>query len=407
MFRKGIVVACHPEDNSVDLVMCDDGARLSGVPVMAHSASARSGSVDMPEMPNKTGEDKWNITKRHGQDMEALVAVMGRGNPIVVGFLYPQISQMTFKDAKRKFTRHQSDVYHTIDGDGNVELYHPSGAYVRIAEKLDHEDLEKKNFDESLVLDRNKDKKVGMRVSLGGVKIDIKDGVVTIDAKKVVVSGDVVASGVSLKDHVHTGVRSGPNLSGPPVGGVNAGAGSAGGGAAGAASSPGDTTKGTIGNGIAADAVGIYRQAGQTRVPYRGEPNFTGVTGVTNAYEFRGLPKRPDLIDEETYYARVRPAAIGVYGGVTQGIVSEFDPATETWTDDVIDLDSGKVGVFEGSVVQGIQDFDVSAPFEVYESAAGNFYAKYCNWTFVIAGGDSVSVGTRPVFWKLTEDEYP
>lgn len=245
MFRKAIVVACHPEDNSVDLVMCDDGARLSGVPVMAHSASARSGSVDMPEMPNKTGEDKWNITKRHGQDMEALVAVMGRGNPIVVGFLYPQISQMTFKDAKRKFTRHQSDVYHTIDGDGNVELYHPSGAYVRIAESLDHEDLEKKNFDESLVLDRNKDKKVGMRVSLGGVKIDIKDGVVTIDATKVVVSGDVIAGGVSLKKHVHGGVKSGTELSGPPTSGAIAGG--SGGGGSGGGSGGGDTGGGTGG----------------------------------------------------------------------------------------------------------------------------------------------------------------
>lgn len=219
MFRKGIVVACHPEDNSVDLVMCDDGARLSGVPVMAHSASARSGSVDMPEMPNTSGDAKWDITKRHGQDMEALVATMGRGNPIVAGFLYPQISQMTFKDAKRKFSRHQSDVYHTIDGDGNMELYHPSGAYVRIAENLDHEDLEKKNFDESLVLDRNKDKKVGMRVSLGGVTFDIKDGVVKITATKVEVSGDVIAGGVSLKTHNHSGVKAGAETSGPPVSG--------------------------------------------------------------------------------------------------------------------------------------------------------------------------------------------
>ena len=236
MFRKAIVVACHPEDNSVDLVMCDDGARLSGVPVMSQSGSARSGSVDMPEMPNATGDAKWDITKRHGQDMEALVATMGRGNPIVVGFLYPQISQMTFKDAKRKFTRHQSDVYHTIDGNGNVELYHPSGAYVRIAESLDHEDLEKKNFDESLVLDRNKDKKVGMRVSLGGVKIDIKDGVVTIDAKRVVVpNGDVVAGAVSLRNHIHQRVRAGNEVSGIPVrgGGGSSGDDGAGGGGGG------------------------------------------------------------------------------------------------------------------------------------------------------------------------------
>lgn len=218
MLRKAIVVACHSEDHSVDLVMCDDGARLTGVPVMSPNASARSGGVDMPEVPKKA--DKWDITKRDGQDMEALVGVMGRGNPVVVGFIYPQISQMTFDDPKRKFQRHQSDVYHTIDGKGDMELYHPSGAYIRIAESLDHEDLTKKNFDENMELDRNKDRTINMRVKLGGVTIDIKDGVVTIDAERVVVpNGDVVASSVSLRQHVHSGVKSGPDTSGPPVGG--------------------------------------------------------------------------------------------------------------------------------------------------------------------------------------------
>ena len=243
MFRKAIVVECHPEDNSVDLVMCDDGARLSGVPVMSHSASARSGSVDMPEMPKKTGESKWDITQRHGQDMEALVAVMGRGNPVVVGFIYPQISQMTFKDPKRKFTRHQSDVYHTIDGDGNMELYHPSGAYVRIAETTEHEDLEKKNFDENLTLDRNKDRKASIHVSTkdGLAHITLSPaGLVTIYAKKkifisgdeevnisslqinisgkIVLAGDgVTHNGVNIGDtHTHGGVtRGGSRTDGP------------------------------------------------------------------------------------------------------------------------------------------------------------------------------------------------
>lgn len=235
MLRKAIVVACHPEDNSVDLVMCDDGARLSGVPVMSQSASARSGSVDMPEMPNASGDAKWDVTKRHGQDMEALVAVMGRGNPIVVGFIYPQISQMTFEDKKRRFSRHQSDVYHTTDGSGNTEFYHPSGAYVRIAESTGHEDLEKKNFDESLVLDRNKDKQVSIHVQASGGKSSITihvDGTVTINASSKITcntpllevpNGDVVASGVSLKGHGHTRVKPGTGVSGPPGGGASTG----------------------------------------------------------------------------------------------------------------------------------------------------------------------------------------
>lgn len=212
--RKAIIVDTHPEDNSVDLVLCDDGSRLSGVPVLVHNASARSGGVDLPEVPQKA--DKWDITKRDGQDMEAYVGYMGAGNPVVIGFAYPQVSQMTFKDKKRRFNRHQSDVYTTITGNGDVELYHPSGAYVRIAESLDHEDLERKNFDESLVLDRNKDRQVGMRVSLGGVTIDIKDGEVNITATKLKVTGDVLAGNISLRNHTHSGVERGPASTNPP-----------------------------------------------------------------------------------------------------------------------------------------------------------------------------------------------
>ena len=264
--RKGIVVAAHPNDHSVDLVMSDDGSRIPGVPVMAHSASARTGGVDMPDVPTANGADKWDITKRTGQDMEAVVAFFGR-NPVVIGFLYPQVSQMTFDDPKRKFVRHQSDVYHTIDGDGNMELYHPSGAYVRIAESLDHEDLEKKNTDKSMQLDRNKDKKVGMRVSLGGVTFDIKDGVVKITATKVEVSGDVIAGGVSLKTHNHSGVKAGAETSGPPVSGSlkyapGSGGGSGGGTGGDGGGSGGDTafvpTRDRYGNLVNWDGNGNY-----------------------------------------------------------------------------------------------------------------------------------------------------
>lgn len=209
--RKGIVVAVHANDHSVDLVMSDDGSQIPGVPVMSHSASARTGGIDMPDVPNSGGANKWDITKRNGQDMEAVVAFFGR-NPVVIGFLYPQVSQMTFDDAKRKFVRHQSDVYTTITGNGDCELYHPSGAYVRIAEDLEHEDLEEKNTDKSLRLDRNKERQVGMRVKLGGVTIDIKDGEVKITATRITMTGEVVtegdvrAGGISLIDHTHGGV---------------------------------------------------------------------------------------------------------------------------------------------------------------------------------------------------------
>ncbi len=164
--RIGVVVATHPGDHSVDIVMADDGARLTGVQIMSPNASSRSGSVDLPDItPNG---DKWDITQRNkDQDMIAVVDFVGKV-PLVSGFLYPQINQMLFDDKKTKFTRHQSDVMSTIDGEGNMELFHPGGAYIRIGEAPDHVDLKDKNTDKSLNPDRNTGKRVNIRVATGG-----------------------------------------------------------------------------------------------------------------------------------------------------------------------------------------------------------------------------------------------
>lgn len=55
MLRLGRVVAIHPEDNSVDIVMTDDGARLVGVQALSHAAGTRSGLVDylFPHSPRR------------------------------------------------------------------------------------------------------------------------------------------------------------------------------------------------------------------------------------------------------------------------------------------------------------------------------------------------------------------
>ncbi|WP_368762151.1 hypothetical protein [Klebsiella pneumoniae] len=165
MARKGIVVATHPEDHSVDLVMVDNGERLIGVQVQVPSGSSRSGTIDMPEVPER--KDKWDITQETGQDMHAIVDYVGRV-PTVTGFLYPQINQMLFKDPKMRFSRHQSDVMSYIDGDGNIGIMHPGGAFIQIGEKPEKPELASKNADASLKPDRNTGKKVYLRVELAG-----------------------------------------------------------------------------------------------------------------------------------------------------------------------------------------------------------------------------------------------
>lgn len=182
--RIGYVVATHPDDHAVDLVMADDGSRLIGVQVMTMNGSTRSGSIDLPDVPEKA--DKWDITKLTGQDMKAVVGYVGR-MPVVRGFLYPQINQMLSKDPKLRFDRHQSDVMSSIDGDGNMQIVHPSGAYIRIGESPDLVDMAGKNADASLQVDRNTGRKVNFRIGLAGNAVVVTmtpDGDVTIRLEK-------------------------------------------------------------------------------------------------------------------------------------------------------------------------------------------------------------------------------
>lgn len=164
MKMKGIVVATNPGDHSVDLVL-SDGRRLSGVQVSTPNGSTRSGTFDMPAVPAKA--DKWDITKMTGQDQIALVDWVGNV-PIVTGFLFPQDSQMTFADPKLRVDRHQSDVTTSIDGDGNIQLSHPSGTYIRIGESPGAVDMSNKNEDKSLAVDRNTGRRVNIRIGLAG-----------------------------------------------------------------------------------------------------------------------------------------------------------------------------------------------------------------------------------------------
>lgn len=177
--KKGIVVATHPDDHSVDLVL-SDGRRMVGVQVSTPNGSTRSGTFDMPAVPDKA--DKWDITKLTGQDQIALVDFVD-GIPVVTGFLFPQISQMTFDDPKMRVTRHQSDVMSSIDGDANIQITHPSGTYIRIGESPDKVDMAAKNTDGSLAVDRNTGRRVNIRVGMAGGVLELTmtpDGLVSL-----------------------------------------------------------------------------------------------------------------------------------------------------------------------------------------------------------------------------------
>jgi len=254
--RRAIIVEVHPQDHSVDLVMLDDGTRHIGVPVQTQNGSARSGTTDLPEVPKS--DNKWDITKRNGQDMEANVAFVGR-SPVVIGFTFPQVNQMLLKDPKAYRYRHQSDVEQLIDGDGNIQVTHPSGTYIRIGESTAVDTLAGKYADTSST-DRNQSKQVNIHIGMAGgvleltmsptgaVSLRCNQGVsieagqastfkapsITLDAATTHLTGALSVDGATTltgatsvqaiasrghdisSTHVHTNVLGGPSLSGPP-----------------------------------------------------------------------------------------------------------------------------------------------------------------------------------------------
>lgn len=186
MIRWGKVVDIHPEDNSVDLTMTDDGTHLAGVQVLSPSAGGRSGIADLPVPDAAEGDDKWDIRKKTESDIFAAVAYAESRYPVVLGFRYPQVNQVLSKDKGRRIDRHGSDFYETIDKEGNYELRHPSGTFLRIAKTPDSEDLTGKDADGNWAIDRNTDAAVHVRLQVkngGAVKADIAidpDGNVTV-----------------------------------------------------------------------------------------------------------------------------------------------------------------------------------------------------------------------------------
>jgi phage baseplate assembly protein gpV len=153
VLELGRVVAAYPQGNSID-VLLDNGSRLANVQVMSDDGSDASGSTHIPDVGGPADDTRWSHTAAFARTVRAVVGFI-RGAPVCLGFLQPQVTQMTFNEKNRKVTRHPSDVYTSIDDAGNFELFHPSGTYLRIGSSPTHEDLTGKDFDGMWKIARN------------------------------------------------------------------------------------------------------------------------------------------------------------------------------------------------------------------------------------------------------------
>ena len=150
----GVVVATYPEGQSIDVLLPEDGSRLSNIQVMVPTGSSDTGMLDLPDVGAAADDTRWNMTLPIERTLRAVLASY-RGIPVCIGFLLPQVSEMTFQRKNFKVSRHTSDVYSTVSANGDMETYHPSGTYFRIGASPVHEDLTGQDYDKKWAINQN------------------------------------------------------------------------------------------------------------------------------------------------------------------------------------------------------------------------------------------------------------
>ncbi len=133
-----MVVAVHPERRSCDIVYCDTALPVGEVQVAGWVASD-GGLWNVPSVEKPQSLAQQASPHPTGRHLVALVDSVG-GRPIIVGFTSPAGNQMAFTEQDRTVQRHSSGAYTTIAPDGSIEVYHPSGSYLRIGTGA-HQDL--------------------------------------------------------------------------------------------------------------------------------------------------------------------------------------------------------------------------------------------------------------------------
>ena len=238
----GMVIAGHQHDNSLDVQLARDDSVLYGVPLVGPAMTTAAGLVNMPHPEGDQGSQTV---------VSYVVLCQTDGGYIAIGFISPQVNQMNFDRKNFKIDRHASDVYSTIDENGNIELSHPSGTFARIATSPGHEDLTGKDHDGLWAISKNK-AAVWLSVVIanaGSVKAEIKidpagnvtinhagslmvntSESATINAKSITLNAPTTINGATSINgsllqhngvdigyyHTHTDVKAGGDTTGSP-----------------------------------------------------------------------------------------------------------------------------------------------------------------------------------------------
>ncbi|MDR3515185.1 MAG: hypothetical protein P4M00_05170 [Azospirillaceae bacterium] len=141
MLRIAQVVAVHPDRRTLDLVFTDDGWHAAEVPVSSGMAHSDGGIWAVPSVKAPVSEGaSGGLAAAGARSLLAVCGFIDHTRPLVLGFVSPQGSQMSFAEQDRAIYRHATGAYATIAPDGSIEANHPGGAYLRIGSGA-HQDL--------------------------------------------------------------------------------------------------------------------------------------------------------------------------------------------------------------------------------------------------------------------------
>ena len=160
--RFAKVVKTHPSGHAHDVVMLDDGSRFPGVQGIETHASNCSGTINM-HRPDQDEADDWSPKMASDEDQTkrdviAVVAMVGV-TPVIIGHIYPPVSQMNFPDTDEfknlQLDRHASDLVQTTDDAANYNIKHPSASYISMSQTGAPPNLTGKDYDKVWKITRN------------------------------------------------------------------------------------------------------------------------------------------------------------------------------------------------------------------------------------------------------------
>lgn len=225
------VTGVHPQRRTLELVDLRDGGRVGEAQVSSGIVGSDSGAWTVPSVARPATEQQAGGIAPTGRSLIAVYAKL-HGRPVVLGFLPPLGSQMTFSEQDRAIYRHPSGGYATFAPDGSIEVRHPGGAYLRIGNGPGQ--------DLSAVAANGWTPPAGgpatVTLLTGGVTLTIAPtGLVTLTSAETVINGnvtingnatvngaltvteDATINGISFIGHRHPGIMPGAGTTGTPV----------------------------------------------------------------------------------------------------------------------------------------------------------------------------------------------